>query len=51
MQALESEKTGLVNEKTQLEVQIDEILRQIKERDEEKQGLLNMKLMDHNNTK
>jgi hypothetical protein len=33
---LEQEKVGLMNEKNHLEMEIDELYRQIKEKDEEK---------------
>lgn len=40
-----------MNDKTTLELEIDDQYRQIKEKDEEKQNILNLKLLELNNIK
>ena len=41
----------MLNEKTTIELQIDDLYRQLKEKDEEKQNLLNLKILELKNSK
>jgi predicted nuclease with TOPRIM domain len=43
MQQLESEKNLLMSEKTQREVEIEDVMREIKKSDEEKSSLMHLK--------